>query len=67
MTNTNSHTLYIYKADKRTKEGRRLISTTVWEGRDFAGMQREVADLQRTLYPAKLGYQMECVSLSSPL
>lgn len=38
-------TMYIWKLDRRTKSGERLFSTTVWLGRDEAGMQREVAEL----------------------
>jgi hypothetical protein len=38
-------TMYIYKLDRRTKTGERLFSTTVWTGRDAAGMQREVNEL----------------------
>lgn len=44
-------TMYIYKADKRTKSGERLVSTTVWTGRDYYGMQREVVQLHWELYP----------------
>jgi len=51
-------TMYIYKMDKRTKAGERLVSTTVWTNRDEAGMQRECAELF-DLYPAKLGYRFE--------
>jgi hypothetical protein len=40
-----SHTMYIYKADRRTKSGERLVSTTVWTGRTRAGMVREVHEL----------------------
>ena len=39
------YTLYIYKADKRTKTGERLFSTTVWAGRDAEGMKRECNEL----------------------
>jgi hypothetical protein len=38
-------TMYIYKLDKRTKSGERLVSTTVWRDRDEAGMKREVSEL----------------------
>ena len=38
-------TMYIWKLDRRTKRGERLFSTTVWTGRDAAGMQREVNEL----------------------
>ena len=57
MTKQN-FTLYIYKADKRTKSGERLVSTTVWTDRDDAGMKRECANLFDT-YPAKQGYRFE--------
>ena len=30
------YTMYIYKSDKRTKSGERLVSTTVWTARDEA-------------------------------
>jgi hypothetical protein len=50
--------MYIYKADKRTKSGERLVSTTVWTARDEAGMKRECAELFPT-YPAKFGYRFE--------
>jgi hypothetical protein len=38
-------TMYIYKLDRRTKQGERRVSTTVWEGRDAATMDREVQEL----------------------
>jgi len=50
--------MYIYKMDKRTKTGERLVSTTVWTDRDEAGMKRECAELF-DLYPAKHGYRFE--------
>jgi hypothetical protein len=45
------YTMYIYKRDARCKTGERLFSTTVWTGRDEAGMQREVNELHAGLYP----------------
>ena len=39
------YTMYIYKTDRRCKTSERLYSTTVWTGRDQAGMQREVEEL----------------------
>jgi len=45
------YTMYIYKTDRRKKTGERLFSTTVWTGRDEAGMQREVNELHAGLYP----------------
>jgi len=57
-----SHTMYIYKADRRTKRGERLVSTTVWQHRDAAEMQREVRELQYQLWPVRQGYRIEFVS-----
>jgi hypothetical protein len=54
-----THTMYIYKTDRRTKTGERLVSTTVWHNRDAAEMHREVRELQYELYPARLGYRFE--------
>ena len=54
------YTMYIYKADKRTKTGERLFSTTVWVARSEEGMRREglaIADL----YPATKGWRFEYV------
>jgi hypothetical protein len=55
------HTLYIYKADKRTKSGERLLSTTVWRNRDAAEMAREVRELQHDTWPVSQGYRVEVV------
>jgi hypothetical protein len=54
-----NHTMYIYKTDRRTKSGERLVSTTVWQHRDAAEMKREVRELQYELYPTKLGFRIE--------
>jgi hypothetical protein len=54
-----NHTMYIYKLDKRTKRGERLVSTTVWQHRDEAEMKREVRELQYELYPTRLGFRIE--------
>jgi hypothetical protein len=54
-----AHTMYIYKTDRRTKAGERLVSTTVWQNRDAAEMKREVRELQYQLYPKKLGFRIE--------
>jgi hypothetical protein len=53
------HTVYIYKTDRRTKHGERLVSTTVWRNRDAAEMKREVRELQYELYPATKGFRIE--------
>ena len=54
------YTMYIYKADRRTKSGERLVSTTVWTGRTAEGMKHEVENLY-WLYLPKDGYRFECV------
>jgi hypothetical protein len=53
------HTMYIYKADKRTKSGERLVSTTVWRNRDEAEMRREVRELQYEMWPQSKGFRIE--------
>ena len=55
-----SHTMYVYKADKRTKLGERLVSVTVWTNRDDAEMAQEVRAWQNGSYPVSLGYRIEC-------
>ena len=51
-------TMYIYKTDRRCKSGERTVSTTVWQGRDDAGMRREAQELSY-MYPAKEGFRFE--------
>jgi hypothetical protein len=53
------HTVYIYKADRRTRSGERLVSTTVWRNRDAAEMKREVRELQYELWPVSRGFRIE--------
>jgi hypothetical protein len=52
------YTMYIYKADRRTKTGERLFSTTVWRDRDQGSMRRECINLY-DLYPATQGWRFE--------
>ena len=48
-------TLYIYKQDRRTKTGERIVSTTVWRDRTKASMVREVHELVFSgLYPVPM-------------
>jgi hypothetical protein len=54
-----SYTMYIYKTDKRTKAGERLVSTTVWQHRDEAEMKREVRELQYQTWPVSKGFRIE--------
>ena len=56
-----SFTMYIYKRDRRTKTGERLVSTTVWQHRDAAEMAREVRELQYELWPVSQGFRIEFV------
>jgi hypothetical protein len=53
-----SYTLYIYKADRRTKTGERLFSTTVWPAKDDNAMRRTVADLF-PLYRPEDGFRFD--------
>jgi hypothetical protein len=53
-----SYTLYIYKADRRTKTGERLFSTTVWPVADDNAMRRTVAELF-PLYRPEDGFRFE--------
>lgn len=53
------YTMRIYKTDRRTKSGERIVSTTVWHNRDSAEMHREVRELQYQLYPVSQGYRIE--------
>lgn len=46
-----THTMYIWRFDRRCKSGERLFSTTVWQNRDAEEMAREVRELQYQLYP----------------
>ena len=55
------HTVYIYRADRRTKSGERLVSTTVWRNRDADEMRREVRELQYELWPVSKGFRIEFV------
>jgi len=55
------HTVYIYKADKRTNSGERIVSTTVWRNRDAAEMAREVRELQYEMWPVSKGFRIEFV------
>lgn len=63
------YTMYIYKLDRRTKSGERLFSTTVWTGRDAAGMKREARELVASgLYPAnqfRIDYQPKMVTVKN--
>ena len=55
------HTVYIYKADRRTKSGERLVSTTVWTDRTVETMENEVRGLRARLYPTLKGFRIEFV------
>jgi hypothetical protein len=58
---TQSYTMYIYKLDRRTKTGERLVSTSVWH-RDEAGIKREVAELLLSGLYTVDQYRIEYVS-----
>ena len=52
-------TMRIYKADKRTKSGEKIVSTTVWADRTAEIMKRACVALAALRYPAKQGYRFE--------
>lgn len=52
------YTMYIYKTDRRTRTGERLIHTSVWTRESDASMKRECNELVG-LYPASSGYRFE--------
>jgi hypothetical protein len=55
------HTMYIYKQDRRTRSGERLVSTSVWRNRDAEEMAREVRELQYCTWPVSQGFRIEFV------
>ena len=54
------YTIEIYKLDKRTKEGQRLIGKYDYDRKDRASVEREVKELYPT-YKAKDGYEFNIV------
>ena len=54
------YTIEIYKSDKRTKEGQRLIGKYDYDRKDRASMEREIKELYPT-YKAKDGYKFNIV------
>jgi hypothetical protein len=54
------YTIEIYKLDKRTKEGKRLLGKYDYDRKDRASMEREVKELYPT-YKAKDGYEFNIV------
>jgi hypothetical protein len=54
------YTIEIYKLDKRTKEGKRLLGTYDYDRKDRASMEREVKELY-PMYKAKDGYEFNIV------
>jgi len=53
-----NYTMYIYKRDRRYKQGERLYTTAVYCDRDEATMRREVAELF-DLYNPDDGFRFE--------
>jgi hypothetical protein len=56
-----THTMYIWKQDRRTKSGERLVSTTVWQHRTAEEMFREVRELEYSTWPQSKGFRIEFV------
>jgi len=54
------YTIEIYKLDKRTKEGKRLLGKYDYDRKDRASMEREVKELYPT-YKANDGYEFNIV------
>jgi len=54
------YTIEIYKQDKRTKAGERLVGKYDYDRKDLASMEREVKELYPT-YRAKDGYTFNIV------
>jgi hypothetical protein len=52
------YTVYIRKADKRCKSGKRAVSTTVWRDQTAESMAREVTEI-RGMFPASQGFIIE--------
>ena len=52
------YTLYIYKTDKRTKAGERLVRTQVCKDQDDLGMKTAIKTLIE-LYPAQARFRFE--------
>lgn len=54
-------TVYVYKADRRTKSGERIVSTTVWTDRTRETMENEVRGLRAQLYPTLADFRIEFI------
>ena len=52
-----THTVYVWKMDRRTKTGERLVSTSVWKDRDAVTVAMEVSEIYRKIN----GYRVEVV------
>ena len=50
-----THTVYVWKMDRRTKTGERLVSTSVWKDRDAVTVAMEVSEIYRKIN----GYRVE--------
>lgn len=48
---TKTWTMIIFKPDRRTRSGERVVSTTIWRDRDEDSMKREVQELYLHHYP----------------
>jgi len=54
--------MYIYKTDRRTKTGERLVSTTVWQDRDADSMARECKEVSGQGFRAEAFPTMKTVT-----
>jgi len=55
------YTMYIYKADRRTKTGERLFSTTVWTGRTEAACATSATDSTGCTLQPRAGALSTCL------
>ena len=53
------HTLYIYKADKRTKSGERFVKSYDYKGFSGNAMMDEVKDLKQFTFKPADGYSIK--------
>ena len=51
--------LKVYKADKRTKTGERLVNTYDYRDTNLGWMKAEISDLKNKLYPENAGWRLE--------
>lgn len=51
--------LRVYKVDRRTKEGRRLVNSCIYAGASGNFMMEELYGLRRNVYPVSAGWVLD--------